>query len=98
MITDMVNMNLLEAEFHPSDGFPRWLFSKSEIVRLLENLSKHVQGFPTQEETELQLVSLTGASRLVFVVGLDATSILQMVMEGKLRAYKASDDKLLLNS
>jgi len=89
---------LLQAEFHPSDDFPRWLFSKSAIVRLLENLSKYVQDFSGLEEVQIQPVSLTEASRLVFVVGLDATSILQLVAQGKLRAYRACDDKLLLGS
>jgi len=98
MITNMVNVDLLQAEFHPADGFPRWLFSKSEIVKLLENISKHVRSLSTQEEAEWRLISLTEASRLVFVVGLDAVCILQRVVEGKLCVYRAKDNKLPLGS
>ncbi|MHB8598513.1 MAG: helix-turn-helix domain-containing protein [Ktedonobacteraceae bacterium] len=98
MVTDMVNVGLLEAEFRPSDSFPRWLFSKSAIVRLLENLAKHIRGLSAREEAEHPLIGLTEASRLVFVLGLDAASILQRVVEGKLWAYVACDDKLLLGS
>src|SRR6266516_3130427 len=77
MITDMVNVGLLEAEFRPSDSFPQWLFSKSEIVGLLENLAKHIRGLSAQEKAEHLLTGLTEASRLVFVLGLDAASIIQ---------------------
>ena len=98
MITNMVNMGLLEAEFHPSDGFPQWFFSKSAIVKLLEKLAKHIRRLSAQEEAEHLHIGLTEASRLVFVLGLDATSILKLVVEGKLQAYAACDDKLLLGS
>lgn len=98
MITNMVKAGLLQAEFRPSDGFPRWLFSKSSIIRLLENLAEHVRCSSAQEHTESLLISLTEASRLVFIVGLDAVSILQRVIEGKLQAYKTEEDKLSLIS
>ena len=98
MIIDMVNAGLLEAEFRPSDSFPQWIFNKSAIVKLLEKLVNHIRGLPAQEEAKHLLIGLTEASRLVFVLGLDAASILQLVVEGQLQAYAASDDKLLLSS
>jgi predicted site-specific integrase-resolvase/plasmid maintenance system antidote protein VapI len=98
MITDMVNVGLLEAEFRPSDSFPQWLFNKSAIVKLLENLAKHIRCLSAQEESEHLLIALAEASRLVFVLGLNAASILQRIVEGKLQAYAACNDKLLLGS
>jgi len=98
MVTKMVNIGLLEVELHPSDGFSQWFFSKSAIVKLLESLSRHIRVLSAQEKAKYPLISLTEASRLVFVLGLDATSILKLVVEGKLQAYAAGDDKLLLSS
>src|SRR5262249_36517004 len=46
---------------------------------------------------ESSLISLTEASRLVFIVGLDAASLLQRVIEGKLQAYKIDEDRLSPN-
>lgn len=98
MIIDMVKMELLQAEFQPPDGFPRWLFSKTSIVMLLESISKHIQDFFIQEKGERQLIGLTAAAQFVFVAGLNAVSILQQVVQGKLCAYKVHDGKLHLGS
>jgi TniQ len=98
MVTKMVNRGLLEVELHPSDGLSQWFFNKSAIVKLLDSLSTYIRGISAREKAEYPLISLTEASRMVFVLGMDATSLLQLVGEGKLQAYAISGEELLLGS
>jgi hypothetical protein len=98
MIVDMVNIGLLPAEHSPSDGFPRWMFAKSALIELLDKASERVRLITLGEEHHNQLIDLTGASRLVFVVGLDAVHIIQWVIEGKLCAYNEAKNEYHLGT
>ena len=99
MVVDLVGISLLAAERRPADGYPYWAFRPSALLQCLERVSKHVERCPYQEGDSLDtLVNLTGAARLLFVVGLNATSILSNVAEGRLRAYQVAGRELKLGS
>lgn len=88
MIVDLVKVGLLAAERSPADGCPYWKFSRPVLIECLEKVSKHVESFLSQEKTKQgSFINLAKASRQLFVVGLNAASILLSVAEGKLKAY-----------
>ena len=97
MVTAMVTTGLLQAEHDTANSFPQWLFSKTTVLTLLENVSKHVQFLSADDKVNCNpFLNLTQAARQVFVIGVDATGILQRVAEGKLHAYHEMSTELHL--
>src|SRR5207253_1625914 len=77
MVVDLVNVGLLTAERCPAEGYPFWAFNRSALLQCIERVSKHVEWRPYQEGNSADsAVNLTGAARLLFVVGLKGVSIL----------------------
>jgi DNA-binding transcriptional MerR regulator len=92
MVIGLVNVGLLVAERNPGEGYPHWAFHKSALVDCMEKVLKRVESFaPDKIDEKDSFVDLTGAARLVFVVGLNAASILSFVTEGKLLTYLRVD-------
>lgn len=88
MVVDLVKVGLLAAERNPGVGYPHWAFSKAALVDCLEKVLKNVMNCSSQRAGEkASLLNLAGAARLLYVVGLNAASILSAVAEGKLQAY-----------
>src|SRR5260370_3418464 len=88
MVIDLVNVGLLVAERNPGEGYPHWAFHKSALVDCMAKVLKGVESCtPDQIGEKDSCVDLTGAARLLFVVGLNAASVLSYVAEGKLRTY-----------
>ncbi len=88
MVIDLVNVGLLVAERNPGEGYPHWAFHKSALVDCMEKVLKGVESCtPDKIGEKDSFVDLTGAARLLFVVGLNAASVLSYVAEGKLRTY-----------
>jgi DNA-binding transcriptional MerR regulator len=88
MIIDLVNVGLLVAERNPGEGYPHWAFHKSALVDCMEKVLKSVKKSSSHKIGEkTALLDLAEAARLLFVVGLNAVSILLYVAEGKLLAY-----------
>ncbi len=99
MVVDLVNAGLLSAERCPAEGYPFWAFSRSSLLRCLESVSKHVECRPFQEgDCRDSVVDLAGAARLLFVIGLNAVSILSNVAEGRLPACQIEGQELKLGS
>jgi DNA-binding transcriptional MerR regulator len=99
MVVDLVSAGLLAAERCPADGYPYWAFRPSALLQCLERVSKYVECGPDQlSNCGDSLVNLTQATRLLFVVGLNALSILSCVAEGRLRAYGIAGQELKLGS
>jgi hypothetical protein len=97
MVIDLVNVGLLVAERNPEEGFPHWAFHKSALVDCMEKVLKHVEScVPDKIDEKGAFVDLAGAARLLFVVGLNAASVLSRVAEGKLRAYCSQGQELKL--
>jgi excisionase family DNA binding protein len=92
MVIDLVNVGLLVAERNPGEGYPHWAFHKSALVDCMEKVLKCVEScVPDKIGEKGTFVDLAGAARMLFVVGLNAASILSYVAEGKLRAYFSAD-------
>ncbi len=92
MVIDLVNANLLVAERNPEDGYPHWAFHKSALADCIEKVLKRVESsVPYKIDKKDTFVDLAGAARLLFVLGLNAASILSYVAKGKLRAYFNAD-------
>jgi len=99
MVIDLVKVGLLVAERNPGEGYPRWTFSKSALVDCMEKVLNCVENCSSQRTGEkASLLDLAGAARLLFVVGLNAASILSYVAEGRLQAYYSADRDLQLAS
>lgn len=99
MVVDLVSAGLLAAERCPADGYPFWAFRPSALLQCLESVSRYVECRPDQvSNCGDSLINLTQATRLLFVVGLNAVSILSCVAEGKLRAYGIAGQELKLGS
>src|SRR6266851_1404238 len=99
MVVDLVSAGLLAAERCPADGYPFWSFRPSALLQCLESVSKYVECRPDQvSNCGDSLVNLTQATRLLFVVGLNAVSILSCVAERRLRAYGIAGQELKLGS
>jgi len=99
MVTDLVKVSLLVAEHNPEEGYSRWTFSKSALVDCMEKVLNRVENCSSQMTGEnASLLDLAGAARLLFVVGLNAASILSYVAEGRLRSYFSADRDLKLTS
>jgi predicted HTH domain antitoxin len=99
MVTDLVKVSLLVAEHNPEEGYSRWTFSKSALVDCMEKVLNCVENCSSQRTGEkASLLDLAGAARLLFVVGLNAASILSYVVEGRLQAYYSADRDLQLDS
>jgi DNA-binding transcriptional MerR regulator len=97
MVIDLVNVGLLFAERNPREGYTHWAFHKSALIDCMEKVLKRVEScaFDKIDEKD-SVVDLTGAARLLFVVGLNAASVLVYVAESKLRAYCSPDRELKL--
>jgi predicted site-specific integrase-resolvase len=96
-IIDLVEARLLFAEYSPGNGFSHWAFHKSTLAECLARVATHVKDSVIQEKSEEEsLINLTDASRQLFVVGLNAASILLCVAEGKLKAYQPTGQELRL--
>jgi excisionase family DNA binding protein len=92
MIIDLVNVGLLVAERNPREGYPHWAFHKSALVDCMEKVLKPVESCVADKVGEKDtFVDLAGAARMLFVLGLNAASILSYVAEGKLQAYFGED-------
>ena len=92
MVIDLVNVGLLVAERTPREGYPHWAFHKSALVDCIEKVLKRVEScVPDKTDEKDSFVDLIGAARMLFVVGLNAASVLSYVAEGKLRAYFSSN-------
>ncbi len=92
MVIDLVKVGLLVAERDPGEGYPYWAFHKSALVDCMEKVLKHVEScVPDKIAEKDTFVDLAGAARMLFVVGLNAASILSYVAEGKLRAYFSAE-------
>lgn len=88
MVIDLVKVGLLVAERNPGEGYPHWAFCKSALVDCMEKVLKCVESCsPDKIGEKDSIVDLAGAARLLFVLGLNAASILSYVAEGKLHAY-----------
>ncbi len=99
MVTDLVKVSLLVAEHNPEEGYSRRIFSKSALVDCMEKVLNRVENCSSQMTGEnASLLDLAGAARLLFVVGLNAASILSYVAEGRLRSYLSADRDLKLTS
>jgi len=99
MVVDLVNAGLLSAERCPAEGYPFWAFRRSALLQCLESVSKHVETHPCRDgDGTDSVVNLAGAARLLFIVGLNAVSILSCVAEGRLRAYVIAGQELKLGS
>jgi hypothetical protein len=99
MVIDLVNVGLLVAERNPGEGYPHWAFHKSALVDCMEKVLKRVEScVPDKIGEKGTFVDLAGAARMLFVVGLNAASILSYVAKGKLRAYFSADRDLKLAS
>src|SRR5450755_2604304 len=97
MLIDLVEVRLLSAEYSPEDGFSRWAFHKSTLAECLARVATHIKDSVIQEKGEEEsLIDLIDASRQLFVVGLNAASILLCVAEGKLKAYQLTGQELRL--
>lgn len=97
LIIDLVQVGLLSARRGPAANSSHWRFSKSELARCLECVSKHVSDLATGGEKAL-LLDLPAASRLSFVVRVNAAMILAQVAEGKLQAYRRKHQALALGT
>jgi hypothetical protein len=99
MVVDLVNVGLLSAEHCPAEGYPSWAFSRAALHQCLDSVSRHVEVYPHREgDNRDSMVNLAGAARLLFVVGLNAVSILFNVAEGRLRACQIARQELKLGS
>ncbi len=99
MVLDLVEVGLLSAEYSPVNGFPHWIFHRSALDECLAHVAMYVKDNSVQEKGKQEpLMNLANASRLLFVVGLNAASILLHVTEGKLHAYYAARQKLRLGA
>jgi len=97
MIIDLVKVGLLVVERNPGEGFPHWAFNKSALVDCMEKVLNCVESCsPDKIGEKDSFVDLPGAARLLFVLGLNAASILSYVAEGKLQAYYRVDQDLKL--
>ncbi len=98
MVIDLVNVGLLVAECNPGEGYPHWAFHKSALVDCMEKVLKCVEScVPDKIGEKDTFVNLAGAARILFVVGLNAASVLSCVAEGKLRAFYSPDRGLKLD-
>lgn len=89
MVIDLVNVGLLAAERNPAEGYPHWAFHKSALI---DCMVKVLQGIENRVPDEIDtFVDLAEAARTLFVLGLNAASILSYVAEGRLRAYFSAD-------
>lgn len=92
MVIDLVNVGLLAAEHNPGNGYPHWAFHKSALVDCREKVLKRIESStPDKIREKGTFVDLAGTSRMLFVLGLNAASILSYVAEGKLQAYLSTD-------
>jgi len=88
MVIDLVKVGLLVAERNPAEGYPCWAFHKSALVDCMEKVLKYVKSCVSDKIGEGDtFVDLAEAARMLFVLGLNAASVLSFVAEGKLRAY-----------
>lgn len=97
MLIDLVEARLLFAEYSPGDGFSHWAFHKSALAECLARVATHIKDSVIQKKGEEEsLIDLIDASRQLFVVGLNAASILLCIAEGKLKAYQLTGQELRL--
>jgi excisionase family DNA binding protein len=88
VVLSMVDIGLLPSEQNPSSGFLSWKFNEKVLCQLLENIKKHVAVYNGFEDVSAPSLSLVGASRLLTNVGLNAASIIALVANGNIRAYR----------
>lgn len=94
MVIDLVNVGLLAAEHNPREGYPHWAFHKSALIDCMGKVLQRIESsVPDEIET---FVDLAEAARMLFVVGLNAASVLAYVAESELQAYCSSDEVLKL--
>jgi excisionase family DNA binding protein len=99
MVVDLVNSGLLSAERCPAEGYPSWAFKPAALLQCLQSVSKHVEIRPHRNgDITDSGVNLVGAARLLFVIGLNAASILSSVAEGRLPSYQLAGQALNLGS
>lgn len=96
MVIDLVDVGLLAAERNPREGHPYWAFHKSALIDCMRKVLQHIENrVPDEIET---FVDLAEAARILFVLGLNAASVLSYVAEGKLRASFSADHDPKLTS
>ena len=98
MILDLVEVGLLAAERNPSEGYPRWTFSKLSLISCVEQILRYIETYPGEDKRAASLVDLIAASRSLSVVGMNAASVLARVAEGNLHAYYPANRDLELRS
>jgi excisionase family DNA binding protein len=98
MIQDLVEVGLLTAERNPAEGYSHWAFSKWSLVNCMEQILRHVETYTEEDKKVAPLADLAVASRLLFVVGMNAASILARVAEGKLHACYLANRGMELRS
>lgn len=88
IVVDLVRVELLTAEYNPSDGFPQWMFTQMAVERCFQIVMAHVSR-DLEENIAMPLggVGLIKAAMMLAVVGLDAAGVLARVATGNLRAY-----------
>ncbi len=89
VVLRIVDIHLLSPEQSPHTGFTSWKFHEKNLCRLLENIKKHAIPYERLEGVRPSL-NIAGAARILTQVGLNAASILALVANGKLPAYRQS--------
>jgi predicted HTH domain antitoxin len=88
VVLGMVDIGLLPSEQSPGIGFLSWKFNEKVLCQLLDNIKKHAPVYKEHEDVSVPSLNLVDASRLLTNVGLNAASIIALVADGKLHAYR----------
>lgn len=93
VILDMVDIGLISPEQSPNTGFLSWKFSEKELCLLLDKMRKHAKTYSEFGTANVPTVSLASAARMLTKVGLNAASIIAHVADGKVLAYRQSNEQ-----
>jgi predicted site-specific integrase-resolvase len=88
VVLNMVDIGLLSSEQSPDKGFLSWKFNEKALCQFLDNIKKHAPIYKESEDVSAPSLNLVDASRLLTHIGLNAASLIGLVADGKLCAYR----------
>lgn len=86
IVTDLYGCGALAAEQTPAEGFPRWMFARETLTSWRRHVVQALDQAARPKPSSNHVLNLVTVTRMLTAIGEIAATVLQAVVEGRVRA------------